>query len=142
MLVDSGKAMPNAESLDRMIDKARAAHQFALHESRGRSVGKAELLMSTTPYAVDNSRKPAAAVRRQQLKVERHVVLQQFATDGFFTGNQFCTWECTRQYISEHAPPQLQGELLLLVELAAADVTKSPSPSRHHRMPQRHFAGT
>ncbi len=122
--------MPDAEALDRMVDQARALHHLALHRG-GRTVGKSEMLMATTPYAADNSRKPAATVRREQLKIERHVVLLQFATDGFFVGNQFCTWGCVRQYIGELAPPQLRDELLLMVDLRAADKTLSSSPSRH-----------
>ncbi len=130
----TGKVMPDAEALDRMIDKARAFHKITLQHSRGRTVGKSEMLMATTPYAADNSRKPAVTVRREQLKIERHVVLQQFITDGFFAGNQFCTWGCARQYISEHAPPPVREELLLLVDLTAADKTLPASPSRH-RLP-------
>lgn len=113
--------MPNVEALDHMIEKAGAFHKSTMQQSKGRNVGKAELLMTTTtPYSTANSSKPALEMRKQQLKIERYAVLQQFATNGFFAGNEFCTWSCARQYIEEHAPPQLKAELVLLVELVAA----------------------
>ena len=99
--------MPNALDLDRLIDDGQKLHTEGTKLEGGRIEGKAEMLMQTTPYAYENTRKTAEKIRSEQLRIERHVVLQQFASSGFFHLKPFCTWDCCREYIDDHAPPQV-----------------------------------
>ena len=103
----TGKIMPNALDLDRLIDDGEKLHKEGKKLEGGRIEGKAEMLMQTTPYAIENTRKTAEKIRSEQLRIERHVVLQQFASSGFFHLKPFCTWDCCREYIDDHAPPQV-----------------------------------
>ena len=118
--------IPNGAELDRLIGDGQRVHKDAVKLMDGRQLGKAELLMTTTPYTTANSLKPAEAVRREQLRIERHVILQQVASGGFFSDKCFCTWDCCRGYIDELAPPQQREQLTLLVDLVAASSAFSP----------------
>ena len=118
--------IPNGAELDRLINKGGRVHKDTVQLMDGRMLGKAELLMQTTPYVAANSIKPAEAVRREQLRIERHVVLQQVASGGFFSDKIFCSWDCCRGYIDELAPPQQREQLALLVGLVAANMAILP----------------
>ena len=108
--------MPNALDLDKLIDEGEKLHKEGKKLGGGRIEGKAEMLMQTTPYSTENTKKSAEKIRSEQLRIERHVVLQQFVSTGFFHKKPFCTWDCCREYIDGHAPPQVSNHTTVPVK--------------------------